>query len=187
MIGANGAGKSTLLRTIAGLHRPTSAPSRSRAATSTRLPPQPARRVGHLARPRGPTTLLVDDARREPAGRCVSRGEGSLQHRSSLRALRLDARSAPPARVAALRWRAAGGRDRPRARRQSSVLLLDELSLGLAPIVIERIYALVPDIVAQRGQHPDRGARRRPGRRVRRSRPLPARRADVADRGARPT
>ena len=28
------------------------------------------------------------------------------------------------------------------------ILLLDELSLGLAPIVIERIYALVPDIVA---------------------------------------
>ena len=27
------------------------------------------------------------------------------------------------------------------------LLLLDELSLGLAPIVIERIYALVPDIV----------------------------------------
>jgi branched-chain amino acid transport system ATP-binding protein len=29
------------------------------------------------------------------------------------------------------------------------VLLLDELSLGLAPIVIERIYALIPKIVAQ--------------------------------------
>jgi branched-chain amino acid transport system ATP-binding protein len=29
------------------------------------------------------------------------------------------------------------------------VLLLDELSLGLAPIVIERIYALIPEIVAQ--------------------------------------
>ena len=28
------------------------------------------------------------------------------------------------------------------------LLLLDELSLGLAPIVIERIYALVPDIVS---------------------------------------
>jgi branched-chain amino acid transport system ATP-binding protein len=28
------------------------------------------------------------------------------------------------------------------------VLLLDELSLGLAPIVIERIYALVPEIVS---------------------------------------
>ncbi|HEY5104500.1 MAG TPA: hypothetical protein VII65_05580, partial [Acidimicrobiales bacterium] len=28
------------------------------------------------------------------------------------------------------------------------VLLLDELSLGLAPIVIERIYALVPEILA---------------------------------------
>jgi branched-chain amino acid transport system ATP-binding protein len=26
--------------------------------------------------------------------------------------------------------------------------MLDELSLGLAPIVIERIYALIPDIVA---------------------------------------
>jgi branched-chain amino acid transport system ATP-binding protein len=28
------------------------------------------------------------------------------------------------------------------------VLLLDELSLGLAPIIVERIYALVPEIVA---------------------------------------
>ncbi|MHB1088443.1 MAG: ATP-binding cassette domain-containing protein, partial [Acidimicrobiales bacterium] len=29
------------------------------------------------------------------------------------------------------------------------VLLLDELSLGLAPIIVERIYALVPEIVSQ--------------------------------------
>jgi branched-chain amino acid transport system ATP-binding protein len=29
------------------------------------------------------------------------------------------------------------------------VLMLDELSLGLAPIVVERIYALIPEIVAQ--------------------------------------
>ncbi len=29
------------------------------------------------------------------------------------------------------------------------VLLLDELSLGLAPIIVEKIYALVPEILAQ--------------------------------------
>jgi branched-chain amino acid transport system ATP-binding protein len=59
-----------------------------------------------------------------------------------------------PARRRQRAWQFSGGEQQAIAIGRAlvanpQVLLLDELSLGLAPIVIERIYALIPDIVAQ--------------------------------------
>ena len=148
MIGANGAGKSTLLRTIAGLHRATSGVIVSTGRTSSRMSPH--RRVGL-------GISLVPEGRRLFS---------SMTLEENLLVGAYHARKGPftvdrvyelfdwmPARRRQRAWQLSGGEQQAVSIGRALVanpriLLLDELSLGLAPIVIERIYALVPDIVA---------------------------------------
>jgi branched-chain amino acid transport system ATP-binding protein len=59
-----------------------------------------------------------------------------------------------PDRRRQLAWQFSGGEQQAIALGRALVtnpelLLIDELSLGLAPIVIERIYALIPEIVRE--------------------------------------
>jgi len=148
MIGANGAGKSTLLRTIAGLHHPSAGsilldgkdissvrPER-RVAAGVALVPEGRRLfpsltveenllVGTTSGRKGPWDLaaiyeLFDWMRDRRSQRAAQLSGGEQQAVAIGRALAANPR----------------------------VLLLDELSLGLAPVVVRRIYALLPQLAA---------------------------------------
>jgi branched-chain amino acid transport system ATP-binding protein len=55
----------------------------------------------------------------------------------------------PASEHGAVRRPAADGRDRPRLMSNPKLLLCDEISLGLAPIVVRDIYARLPSILGE--------------------------------------
>jgi branched-chain amino acid transport system ATP-binding protein len=148
MVGANGAGKSTLLRTVAGLHHQTSGTIRFQGVNVTKLAPQRRARLGIALVPEGRRLFssLTLEENLQVGAHHAARGPFSIERVYEL----FDWM---PARRRQRAWQFSGGEQQAIAIGRAlvanpQVLLLDELSLGLAPIVIERIYALIPDIVA---------------------------------------
>ncbi len=148
MIGANGAGKSTLLRTIAGLHHPTNGSVLLDGADITGLRPERRVAAGIALVPEGRRlfpSLSVEENLQVGASRArpgpwttdaIYDLFGWMRDRRQQRAAQLS--GGEQQAVAIGRALAANPR----------VLLLDELSLGLAPVVVRRIYDLLPQLAA---------------------------------------
>ena len=148
LIGANGAGKTTLLRTIAGAHRPFSGRVWLEGADITRLPAHRRVALG---------IALVPEGRRLFPGLTV---EENLRVASSRRGGRWKVDSVlevfpllKPRRhtVAA---NLSGGEQQAVAIGRAlmsnpRLLLLDEVSLGLAPVVVDAVYRSLGDVIRE--------------------------------------
>ena len=148
LLGPNGAGKTTTLRAISGLVRPMSGTIRIDGADIARRSPAGRARLGiaHV-----------------PEGRGVFFGLTVAEHfRLGSRGEHLDAEVAYeyfPALAELADRRAgllSGGEQQMLAlgralARRPRLLLLDELSLGLAPVIVERLLPVVSSYAAESG------------------------------------
>jgi branched-chain amino acid transport system ATP-binding protein len=147
IIGANGAGKSTLLRTIAGLHHPTEGTITYQGSDITGLRPERRATAGIAMVPEGrrlfPSLSLEENLK---VGATYARkGPWTIDRVFDLFPWMKDRRGQKTAQMS-------GGEQQSVAIGRAlvanpQVLLLDELSLGLAPVIVQRIYAMLPQVL----------------------------------------
>jgi branched-chain amino acid transport system ATP-binding protein len=154
LLGSNGAGKSTTLRTISGLIRPRSGRMRFLGQPIDRLSPEAIVKLG---------VAHVPERRRVFLGLTVRENillGGSSRRQTSRRELEADADQMfavfPELKpfVNVLGWKLSGGQQQMVAiarglMAQPKLLLLDEPSLGLAPLIVEQLFQIIAGIRAQ--------------------------------------
>jgi branched-chain amino acid transport system ATP-binding protein len=147
IIGANGAGKSTLLRTIAGLHHPTTGSVQFDGKDVTRLRPERRATRGIVMVPEGRRLFgsLSVEENLQVGATYARQGPWTIERVYEMFDWMRERRRQPTAQLSGGEQQAVAiGRAlvaNPR------VLMLDELSLGLAPVVVQRIYGMLPQIL----------------------------------------
>ena len=148
IIGANGAGKSTLLRTIAGLHQPTGGAILYDGKDMTKVRPERRATRGIAMVPEGRRLFgsLTVEENLLVGATYARKGPWTIERVYELFSWMKDRRTQRTAQLS-------GGEQQSVAIGRAlvanpRVLLLDELSLGLAPVIVQRIYAMLPQILA---------------------------------------
>jgi branched-chain amino acid transport system ATP-binding protein len=147
MIGANGAGKSTLLRTISGLHTPTEGSILLDGKDVTKVRPDKRAILGIGMVPEGRRLFgsLSVEENLQVGATYARKGQWNIGRVYELFGWMKDRRSQKTSQLS-------GGEQQSVAIGRAlvanpRVLLLDELSLGLAPVIVQRIYAMLPQIL----------------------------------------
>ncbi|MDH2416306.1 ABC transporter ATP-binding protein [Nocardioides sp. CER19] len=149
MIGANGAGKSTLLRALAGSNHPSGGTITFAGVDITRVPAHRRVTSGIALVPEGrrlfrsltvEENLLTGAYRKRP-------GPWTLERVYEMFPWMGDRRRQSSAQLS-------GGEQQSVAIGRAlmsnpELILIDELSLGLAPVIVRRIYGVLPTIVEQ--------------------------------------
>jgi branched-chain amino acid transport system ATP-binding protein len=148
IIGANGAGKSTLLRTIAGLHHPTGGSILFDGRDMTKVRPERRATQGIAMVPEGRRLFgsLTVEENLQVGATYARKGPWTIERVYEIFDWMRNRRAQLTAQLS-------GGEQQAVAIGRALVanprmLLLDELSLGLAPVVVQRIYAMLPQILA---------------------------------------
>jgi branched-chain amino acid transport system ATP-binding protein len=147
IIGANGAGKSTLLRTIAGLHRPTtgSVLFDGRDVTGLRPERRATQGIVMVAEGRRLFGSLSVEENLQVGASYARQGPWTIERVYEMFSWMRERRNQLTAQLS-------GGEQQTVAIGRAlvanpRVLMLDELSLGLAPVVVQRIYGMLPQIL----------------------------------------
>jgi branched-chain amino acid transport system ATP-binding protein len=152
LIGANGAGKSTTLRTISGLLRPLQGDIRFRERGITRVPAEGIVKLGVVQVPEGRrifARLTVEEN--------LEMGAFTRRDKQEIAASRERVFTSFPRlkeRLGQLGGTLSGGEQQMLAMARGlmshpSLLLLDEPSMGLAPILVEEIFNIIQRINAE--------------------------------------
>jgi branched-chain amino acid transport system ATP-binding protein len=151
VVGANGAGKTTLLNTIAGLLRPSSGAIRLNGQGIGGLAPERIVRAGLSLVPEGRQVIAPLSVEENLQVGAYGRPKGGAA--DTLAAIysrfpRLKERRRQPAGLLS------GGEQQMLAIGRAmmagpAVLLLDEPSMGLAPLIVSEIFALLADLNGQ--------------------------------------
>ena len=153
LLGTNGAGKSTLLRAISGLGIPDRGVVRLNGRTITYAEAETRFRVG-IVQLRGgsgifPSLTIGENLRASLLGSTVDADDADRRVANALRTFpALDGRLGEPA------GDLSGGQQQMLAlamalMHEPAVLLIDELSLGLAPVVVQELLGVVERLKAQ--------------------------------------
>jgi branched-chain amino acid transport system ATP-binding protein len=149
VIGANGAGKSTLLRSMSGLMHPRRGAIRFEGADISRMPAFDVVKAGVAMVPEGrrlfpslsvEENLLIGAQSRRAGPWTLTRVYDLFPVLAERRHLPATALSGGQQQMAAI------GRA---LMANPTLLLCDEISLGLAPIIVREIYARLPEIVRE--------------------------------------
>jgi ABC-type branched-subunit amino acid transport system ATPase component/predicted MFS family arabinose efflux permease len=153
LLGTNGAGKSTILRVIAGLGTPSRGVVRFEGRTITYVSPEQRTRYGIQLLPGGkgvfPTMTIAENL---DMGAFVYRSDPADRDRRIARVLEMfDDLAARRTQVAGS---LSGGQQQMLALamallHEPEVLLIDELSLGLSPIVVQDLLRVVERLKAE--------------------------------------